>query len=94
MQNVLTAALLTLLYWIATIGFALLAPRGTLIDIRWWIATYFFAIPTTLMLWGFLGISSYYRLEYPRGQVVILGTILPFAYAALAWFFFYSTSWR
>ena len=50
MFNPQIASILTLSYWVAAALVAALAPRVEWIDLRWPIAIYFFAIPTTIIL--------------------------------------------
>jgi len=45
------ALILTVCYWIGAALVATLTSPGGWIDLRWQIAVYLFAIPTTILLW-------------------------------------------
>jgi hypothetical protein len=84
MRNVRTAAILSILYWLVAAVFAIFAPRGDWIDLRWPIAIYLFAVPTTFLLWLFVVATRYFRSPTSRLRFTLIGIALPFAYVALA----------
>lgn len=84
MSNARTAIILTLLYWSIAVVFALFTPRDGWIDLRWQIAIFFLAIPTTLLLWLFVLATRFFRSPVPRLPFTLIGIALPFAYVAVA----------
>jgi hypothetical protein len=78
-----TALLLTLSYWIAAVLVATLAPGGGWIDLRWPIAIYLFAIPTTALLWLLVIGVHFLRPALSRSRFALVGIVLPVAYVAL-----------
>ena len=83
MMNVRTGVILTILYWLVAVVFAIFAPRGGWIDLRWPIAIYLFAIPTTLLLWLFLVATRYFRSPISGLRFTLIGAVLPFVYVTV-----------
>ena len=95
MSNRRIALILTFCYWIAAALVATFTPRSDWIDLRWPIAVYFFAIPTTILLWMVVIGVHFLRPALPRSRFVLIGVALPLVYVAVAvvggrWF----SAWR
>jgi hypothetical protein len=84
MSNRQTALILTFSYWIAAALAATFAPRSDWIDLRWPIAVYLFAIPTTILLWMVVIGVHFFRPAFRRSRFTLVGVALPFVYAAVA----------
>lgn len=84
MSNRRIALVLTVSYWIAAVLVATFAPRGGWIDLRWPIAVYLFAIPTTILLWVVVIGLHFFRPALPRSRFVLIGVALPLVYVAAA----------
>jgi hypothetical protein len=84
MSNRQIALILTLSYWITAALVATFAPRADWIDLRWPIAIYFFAIPTTVLLWMVAIGGHLLRPALLRSRFALIGVALPFVYAAVA----------
>ena len=74
---------------------ATFAPRSDWIDLRWPIAVYLFAIPTTIFLWVVVIGVHFIRPTLPKSRFVLIGVALPLLYVAVAvvggrWF----SAWR
>jgi len=78
------ALILTLSYWIAAALVATLTPRVDWIDLRWPIAIYLFAIPTTILLWLVVIGVHFLRPTLPPSRFALIGVALPFVYATVA----------
>ena len=74
----------TAAYWIVAVVAALVAPQGGWMDLRWPIAIYFFAIPTTILLWMVAIGVHVFRPALPRSRFALIGVALPLIYVALA----------
>ena len=83
MSNRQIALSLTAAYWIVAVAAAMVAPRGGWIDLRWPIAIYFFAIPTTILLWMVAIGVHVFRPALPRSRFALIGIALPLIYVAL-----------
>ena len=77
------ALILTLSYWIAAAVVATLTPGG-FVDLRWPIAIYLFASPTTILLWMIVIGVHFASPTLSRSRFTLIGVVLPVAYIALA----------
>jgi len=78
------ALILTVCYWITAVLVATLTPRSDWIDLRWPIAIYLFAIPTTILLWMVVVGLHFFRPALPRPRFTLIGIALPVVYVAVA----------
>lgn len=78
------ALLLTVSYWITAVLAATFTPRSDWIDLRWPIAIYLFAIPTTILLWMVVIGVHFFRPALPRSRFTLIGIALPAVYVAVA----------
>ena len=84
MSNRRIALILTCSYWIAAALVATFTPRSDWIDLRWPIAVYLFAIPTTILLWVVVIGVHFFRPGFPRSRFTLIGIALPVVYVAVA----------
>jgi hypothetical protein len=83
MSNRQIALGLTAAYWIVAVVAVMVAPRGGWIDLRWPIAIYFFAIPTTILLWIVVIGVHVIRPALPPSRFALIGVALPLIYVTL-----------
>ena len=84
MSNRRIALILTVCYWIIAVLAATFTPRSDWIDLRWPIAIYFFAIPTTILLWMVVMGAHFFRPALPPSRFTLIGIALPVVYVAVA----------
>src|SRR6202158_2419363 len=83
MSNPQIALSLTAAYWIVAVVAAMVVPRGGWIDLRWPIAIYFFAIPTTILLLMVAICVHVFKPALSRSRFALIGIALPLVYVAL-----------
>ena len=83
MSNRRIALILTFFYWITAALVATFRPRSDWIDLRWPIALYLFAIPTTILLWMVVIGVHFFRPALPRSRFTLIGIALPVVYVAI-----------
>ena len=84
MSNRQIALILTFSYWVTAALVATFTPRSDWIDLRWPIAIYLFAIPTTILLWMVVIGVHFLRPALPRSRFTLIGIALPLVYVAVA----------
>jgi hypothetical protein len=84
MSNRRIALILTVSYWITAALLATFTPRSDWIDLRWPIAVYLFAIPTTILLWMVVIGVHFFRPALPRSRFTLIGIAVPVVYVAVA----------
>ena len=84
MSNRRIALILTVSYWITAALVATFTPRSDWIDLRWPIAVYLFAIPTTILLWMVVIGVHFFRPGLPRSRFTLIGIALPVVYVSVA----------
>jgi hypothetical protein len=83
MSNRQIALSLTAAYWIVAVVAAMVAPRDGWIDLRWPIAIYFFAIPTTILVWMVAIGVHVIRPALPPSRFALIVIALPLIYVTL-----------